>query len=459
MRSSVFIAAILFCGLAPVLAKDKLVLLQAAWRHGARSPTDSFPKDEYKESDWHLGWGQLTAEGMEQHVKLGTHLRERYLINKTEFDFDMDPTFKSSHQLYVRATDVNRTIISAMSNMIGFYDMVNTAKNGTDYPSIDAWPTGFVPIAIHNTVPYDLDHVGNPDADCQLYGDLWDAIHASEVYVNASENNAKLLDKLTNYTGMKVTLDNLWIVSDDLFIQNDTNRAWPDWVTEDLYKQIHELNNQVQEWQNGVGLQNLTVHGQKVGTLVKQTRGGSLVWSMLNHMQQKKQCLTGQNGKEKKCRWMNDLRYFVYSAHDTTLDALLTALGSVREVLKNGTYDGEYPHYSAAVTMELLQSDDSKYYVRANYWHPRQNYARIVFTKYIQGCETIKDDKCPLETMLSSLQFLQPPKGETIESVTEPQQSFYLFSSTARRESLSSRNPRIPPSPPALLRPAWPSSR
>lgn len=58
-------------------------------------------------------------------------------------------------QIYVRSTDVNRTLLSAMSNMAGMY------ANGmadTDYPGNSQWPTNWTPIPIH-TVENENDHV------------------------------------------------------------------------------------------------------------------------------------------------------------------------------------------------------------------------------------------------------------------------------------------------------------
>ncbi|TKR63546.1 hypothetical protein L596_027361 [Steinernema carpocapsae] len=405
-----------------ILAKDKLVLLQAAWRHGDRSPTRGFPKDIYKESDWHWGWGQLNAKGMEQHLELGQKLRQHYLIEKDQFDFDMKPSYVDSHEIYIRSTDVNRTIISAMSNMIGFYDTMNNATYtaGEDYPKNDAWPAGFVPIAIHTVTPFEDDHVGHPSADCQLQTDLWQVITESQLYKNKTQELHDFFTALTKNTGEKIGLDHsLQRVADNLFIQQYNGFKLADWVKEVGYEKIHAVADLLNSWENGEDLGNLTVNGQDVFTLIRQCRGGSLVWNMLNHMQSKKNCLAAQASKDpkksKQCKFMDPLKYYVYSAHDTTLDALLTALGSVKKVLGD---KGEYPHFSAAVTMELLEAEDKKFYVRANYFHPNHNYTAFAFTKFLHGCEktTTTDDKCLIDDVLKSMEFLLPPKGETIDS-------------------------------------------
>ena len=42
------------------VAEDKLVFLQAVWRHGDRSPIDTYKSDPYQEDSWPQGWGQLS---------------------------------------------------------------------------------------------------------------------------------------------------------------------------------------------------------------------------------------------------------------------------------------------------------------------------------------------------------------------------------------------------------------
>src|SRR3569833_3097228 len=96
---------------------------------------------------------------MKQHVRLGQTLRQRYIVNNTgnlnlspsytnyEVDFQF-LKFTLLFKIYVRSSDVNRTLISAMSNMIGFYGAANVTA-GLDYPDMPEWPGKFVPIAVH----------------------------------------------------------------------------------------------------------------------------------------------------------------------------------------------------------------------------------------------------------------------------------------------------------------------
>ncbi|VDN31559.1 unnamed protein product [Gongylonema pulchrum] len=71
-------------GIIVVLGADELLLLQVAWRHGDRAPLAICKGDTTKEKEWPQGLGELTARGMEQHVKLGKIIRERY-VDKLKF--------------------------------------------------------------------------------------------------------------------------------------------------------------------------------------------------------------------------------------------------------------------------------------------------------------------------------------------------------------------------------------
>lgn len=74
----------------------------------------------------------------------------RFLIKSNNFQ---------CFQIYVRSTDLNRTLLSAVSNFIGFYyDRVGKEEAGVDYPNITDWPRGYVPVPVH-TVENKYDYV------------------------------------------------------------------------------------------------------------------------------------------------------------------------------------------------------------------------------------------------------------------------------------------------------------
>lgn len=85
-------------------------------------------------------FGQLTTAGIEQQYRLGQFIRNRYqsLLNET---------YERS-QIFVRSTDVDRTLMSAQSNLAGLYPIVNSTDDGVPIQ----------PIPIH-TVAINTDFV------------------------------------------------------------------------------------------------------------------------------------------------------------------------------------------------------------------------------------------------------------------------------------------------------------
>ncbi|KAK6045884.1 hypothetical protein COOONC_16611, partial [Cooperia oncophora] len=163
------------------------LLSHQIWRHGDRAPTKTFRSDPFQEANWTFGGGG----------------------------------FGELSPIYVRSTDRNRTIISALSNIIGMYGPKSySAVSDVDYPSEAGWPAGFVPVAIH-TVDGHTDYVANPDADCDRQDRLWSMAQSSEElqeYRNRTDV-ASLLANLTVYCGETVDFDNFWIIRDALLIE------------------------------------------------------------------------------------------------------------------------------------------------------------------------------------------------------------------------------------------------
>ncbi|KIH55806.1 hypothetical protein ANCDUO_14030 [Ancylostoma duodenale] len=157
---------------------------------------------------------------MKQHMNLGKLLRSTYV------DTGFLAQRYSSKEIYIRSTDVNRTIISAMSNLLGMYSVNNGASiPGVDYPDEPGWPTGYVPVAIH-TVDDDTDYV------------------------------VAMLNFLTKNCGETVDIDNLWVVQDALMIEqlheNSTLRQVNKWFSDDLFNQMTVINDRVELYQNGI---------------------------------------------------------------------------------------------------------------------------------------------------------------------------------------------------------------
>lgn len=82
------------------------------FRHGGRYHINSV----YDGGQTHADWGQLTSVGMNQHCAFGGLLRDLY-VKKLGF---IRPSFNHS-EVEVYSTNVDRTIMSAQSNLFGWF--------------------------------------------------------------------------------------------------------------------------------------------------------------------------------------------------------------------------------------------------------------------------------------------------------------------------------------------------
>uniref|UniRef100_A0A914D4U0 Uncharacterized protein n=1 Tax=Acrobeloides nanus TaxID=290746 RepID=A0A914D4U0_9BILA len=103
-------------------------------------------------------------------------------------------------------------------------------------------------------------------------------------------------------------------------------------------------------------------------------------------MRAKYDCYTKKVTNKHVCRhWMDPLKYYVWSFHDTTLSSLFSTLGFKRS---NYNEDG-YPQYSSCATFELWVRDDNSTYIKA-YYLPLTNTSDHLIeevTTEISGCE------------------------------------------------------------------------
>ncbi|PIO73951.1 histidine acid phosphatase [Teladorsagia circumcincta] len=258
----------------PMKPNDKLHLVQVVWRHGDRAPVMTYPTDVHQEEAWPNGWGELTELGMRQQYALGNVLRRRYMTGTEPF---LNSRYNSK-QVYVRSTDVNRTLISAYSNIAG---MFSGGEAGKDFPNetkyvynahVLNWPSGWTPVPVH-TLPTDEDH--------------------------------DFLEYLSKYTGMKVDLPIVYLINDVHHIETIYNMSQPKWMTHEVSKRLRNLTSLVNEYAYGIG-------EPYVPELIR-LRGGPMLRSIVDLMNLKKDCLDSSKQRS-ECNWIKPLKYYAYSA-------------------------------------------------------------------------------------------------------------------------------------------------
>lgn len=146
---------------------------------------------------------------MRQHFELGRRLRNHM--------GDFVSRHYVSQEIYVKSSDVNRTLNSATSNMIGFFNH-EEEQHGKDFPKNSNWPHGFVPVPIH-TVSIDDDYLKSMPETCPRMKAVKKLLEHTPEYKKLEKDNKQLLETFSNLTGMELRLKDVFHIHDTLFIE------------------------------------------------------------------------------------------------------------------------------------------------------------------------------------------------------------------------------------------------
>ncbi|XP_044168302.1 testicular acid phosphatase homolog [Acropora millepora] len=181
----------------------KLVMLNAVYRHGDRSPTHIYPNDPYQEDVWPQGLGMLTqSKGMRGEYALGKFLKKRYvkgykLLNATYLH----------REIYIRSTDIERTLMSAQTQLNGLYP-----------------PKG------HQIWRDKLDWqpIGSPRASscfmysCPRFFKLQAEGKKQPGYIKMTLQYKDLLEYVSTNSGQEVDVSTMFQIRDPLYVRNPT---------------------------------------------------------------------------------------------------------------------------------------------------------------------------------------------------------------------------------------------
>ncbi|KAG5881015.1 hypothetical protein JTB14_016753 [Gonioctena quinquepunctata] len=195
--------------------EDELKALIVIFRHGDRTPIQPYPTDPYRNSSyWPVDFGQLTNTGKIQHLELGKWLRKRY-------DGFLPPLY-SEKDIYVRSTDVDRSLMSAESNLAGLYPPV----------SHQVWDDEikWQPIPVHSE-PQQEDVLLAAKKPCPKYDNLQDQLFKTDYFRNISHQNHDLFAYLTRYSGETVSsVETVEYLYNTLFVETLYNFTLPNWA-------------------------------------------------------------------------------------------------------------------------------------------------------------------------------------------------------------------------------------
>ncbi|XP_039693074.1 prostatic acid phosphatase isoform X2 [Pteropus medius] len=321
-----------------VVAKE-LKFVTLVFRHGDRSPIETFPNDPIKESSWPQGFGQLT-------------------------------------QVYIQSTDVDRTLMSAMTNLAALFPPEGISVWNPSLP----WQ----PIPVH-TVPLSEDRLLYlPFRNCPRFQQLQRETLKSEEFqkrLQPYKDFVETLPKLAGYHGKD--LFGIWSkVYDPLFCERVHNFTLPSWATGDAMTKLKELSE----------LSLLSLYGIHKQKEKSRLQGGVLIDEILNNM-------------ERATQPLNHRKLVMYSAHDTTVSGLQMALD---------VFNGILPPYASCHLMELYL-EKGEYFVEMYYRNETQHEP---YPLTLPGCT----HSCPLRKFAELVASVIPQDWPTECMITSSRQ-------------------------------------
>ncbi|EAR84653.1 histidine acid phosphatase family protein (macronuclear) [Tetrahymena thermophila SB210] len=338
--------------LALAFANAELKFVFQLYRHGARGPiNDWFNGGEQKDI-----YNELTPTGERQHYNLGSKMREEYK--------GFLPSKFNHSEIYVRSTDMNRTLMSAASHLQGMFPE-NTGdflpSNLTDNYTLPyfagaknylpnqktALPHNIQVVPIH-TQPKKGDLVLQPDSNCQYYDDIRLAFYAQKKETidfitqqfNTTYQQYSLLANKTfsNFDDMEDV--------DDTLQCNRYNAKWVPQISQELKANATYLSSLAWNfWYNQPEL-----------LRALNTPFLNQLMDYLNPVVQ------GKN--------VNGLKWVMFSAHDTNVQLISAALNLTSidcllhkrfpDKFKPSTpyYNCEFaPEFASSLIFELYQAD------------------------------------------------------------------------------------------------------
>lgn len=282
---------------------DKLIFATEITRHGERTPSLDLPNFPSNDP---LGFGQLTPGGINQLITLGKICNNKYIQKYSLLQNNYNP-----NEVYARATDFDRTLMSANAFLIGMYN-----SNEKQQPfSIHSKSISEDELLLGYAKYYDII-AKNAQNNLELIG-------LSEKL----QPKFKILSSLFN---MEIeNIDDFVSIVDVIYIRKQLHQELPAALSEDEINNLHHDASRASA---------LVFQQQEIGALTT----ANLIEKLYEYASLS---ISNKNTK----------RFVLYSAHDVTLLGLLSAIGNPAKA---------NPSPSSNISFLLFDNEQGQYYTK-----------------------------------------------------------------------------------------------
>lgn len=392
------VVASLLPAAASAQSKESVLMIVEVTRHGARAPLEKSFDDSWTKG---MAFGELTPVGQRQHFLLGKELASRYpsiFVGKLR-----------AEEFYVRSSGIQRTVVSAISHLAGAWNHFDPA--GLPFGNGD-----------NRIEPPGISH---DTKDISFNSPLPNGLLVSPIHADTLDEDVLLRPASTLTCPLKfasVVAERNDVVSklngDQAFkdqVKEAVKKYGLDWDGKNAYSTCVDLGDFIlQDYLNNPNAK-ITPNDPLFSKLARCYEFSIAAVNLNKDMNKAlvtahfKDILAKIDGKVKKSN--SPLKYVYYSAHDSNLASILTALGQlnlqcIKDDLLAKSAEGKcgtFPTVASNLIFELLIHND-EFFVRTRY-----NFEALDVCGLKNSGEEFR---CPVETFSKLLQSKLHPNWE-----------------------------------------------
>ena len=292
-------------------AKAKMIFASEIIRHGDRTPYKALPTAPYS---WPEDLGQLTALGMQEEYFLGKSMRHVYITQEKLLAENYQ-----ADQIYVRSTDIDRTLMSAQSLLLGLYPLGSgpVLANGEF-----ALPNGYQPIPVHSiSIKRDTLLLARNVKRTEFNNLVDQYVAITDCWKKQETVLKPKMKKWRKALDMPIkSIYDIPSLGDNLYVRTVHNVPLPSKLSPQEIKEIIYYGSIIlaQEYQP-----------KQIGALTG-----------------KKLLVAERDNMQKVVNGESSLKFILYSAHDISILAFMSAIGAPLEV---------DPPYASHLAIQLYQ--------------------------------------------------------------------------------------------------------